>query len=74
MLSEIKQSFTQTLLLLSCIDKKVPQRSSRPTLHSLINSSAQPETSELATICHPELVSGSINFVAQTTLVLLLFR
>lgn len=37
MLSETKQAIVNTLLLLSCADKKVTQRSSRPTLHSLIN-------------------------------------
>ncbi len=48
MLSELKQSTKDTLLVLSCTDKKVPQRSSRPTFRSLINCNAQPKTSELA--------------------------
>ena len=38
----------ETLLVLSCTDKKVPQRNSRPTFRSLINCNAQPKTSELA--------------------------
>ncbi len=37
------------------------QRNSRPELRSLIICTAQPEADKL-TRCHPELVSGSINF------------